>query len=93
MPRLKAAENSSIVFFSTIWVLLRISDSASYITFECLDYLTSMAPFPVYFNLAYTFSLRRLNNLDIRGTEPEKTVYGSQIKTICFDKTGTLTQS
>lgn len=61
---------SFVIFFATIGLLLKISNSASYIIFESLDYVTTLAPFPVYFNLAYAFSLRRLSKLGIRGTEP-----------------------
>ncbi len=51
------------------------------------------APYPILFNLAYSFCLVRLNKVGVIGTEAEKTVEGSRLKTICFDKTGTLTQN
>ena len=49
------------------------------------------APFPIFFNLAYSFCLVRLSRQDIIGTQADKTVEGSRLKTLCFDKTGTLT--
>lgn len=51
------------------------------------------APYPILFNLAYSFCLMRLRKSGVTGTEAEKTVEGSRLKTICFDKTGTLTQN
>jgi len=51
------------------------------------------APYPILFNLAYSFCLMRLRKCDVAGTDAEKTVEGSRLKTICFDKTGTLTQN
>ena len=49
--------------------------------------------FPIFFNLAYGISLIRLRTKGIQGTQAEKTVEGSRLKTLCFDKTGTLTQN
>lgn len=65
------------------------------IIFRALDFITYSFPatLPIYFNLAYSFCLIRLSRDGIYGTESEKTIEGSRLKTICFDKTGTLTQS
>ena len=48
--------------------------------------------FPIFFNTAYNFCLIRLLRENIRGAQPEKTVEGARLKSICFDKTGTLTE-
>lgn len=63
--------------------------------FKFLDFLTSSVPppLPIFFNLAYSFTLFRLGYKGIIGTEPQKTVDGAQIRTFCFDKTGTLTRN
>lgn len=47
--------------------------------------------YPIYFNLCYSFSLYRLTQKNIYGTEPFKTIVSGKVKTMCFDKTGTLT--
>lgn len=66
-----------------------------FVFFKFIDFIASAAPppLPIFFNLAYSFSLLRLGYLGITGTEPQKTVDGAQIKTFCFDKTGTLTKN
>ena len=63
------------------------------IVFRFLDFIiySFPAPFPIYFNLAYSCCLIRLNRDGIIGTESEKTLEGSRMTTLCFDKTGTLT--
>lgn len=65
------------------------------VIFRFLDYITYCfpAPFPIYFNLAYSFCLVRLHRDGILGTEAEKTVASGRMRTLCFDKTGTLTDS
>ena len=65
------------------------------IIFRLCDFVTYSfpAPFPILFNLAYGFCLVRLSKQNIVGTQAEKTVEGSRLKTLCFDKTGTLTQN
>lgn len=65
------------------------------IFFRFLDFITYSfpAPLPIFFNLAYSFCLVRLRRDGIYGTECEKTIESSRMKTICFDKTGTLTHS
>ena len=57
------------------------------------DFLAYSFPpaFPIYFNLAYSFCLVRLHRDGVIGTESEKTIESSRLRTICFDKTGTLT--
>jgi cation-transporting ATPase 13A3/4/5 len=67
----------------------------AFVVFRFLDILAWSFPptFPIYFNLAYSFSLVRLKWKGIFGTEPEKTTEAAQVKTFCFDKTGTLTQN
>lgn len=63
------------------------------VVFRLLDFV-SMAcppPYPIYFNLAYSFCLVRLHRSHILGTDCQQTVEGSRLKTLCFDKTGTLT--
>jgi len=57
-------------------------------------YITFCYPpaFPIYFNLAYSYSLARLKFKNIHGTEPEKTIQSTNLQIMCFDKTGTLTE-
>lgn len=85
---------SIIVFFATLFLLLREDISALFVFFKFVDFLASSAPppLPIFFNLAYSLSLFRLSASNIVGTEPGKTVDGAQVKTFCFDKTGTLTR-
>lgn len=63
------------------------------VLFRFCDFITYSFPaaFPIFFNLNYSFCLVRLRRDEIYGTESEKTIEGSRLKTICFDKTGTLT--
>lgn len=63
------------------------------VVFRFFDFITYSfpAPFPIFFNLAYSFCLVRLSNESIIGTQADKTVESSRMKTVCFDKTGTLT--
>lgn len=66
-----------------------------FIFFKFIDFMASASPpaLPILFNLSYSLSLFRLGYRGIRGTNPQKTVDGAQIKTFCFDKTGTLTRN
>ena len=84
-----------IVYAATIGLLLSIQIETIMVVFRFLDYITYAfpAPFPIYFNLVYSFCLVRLNRDGIIGTEIEKTVASGRMKTLCFDKTGTLTQA
>ena len=84
-----------IVYAATIGLLLSINITTIMVVFRFLDYITYAfpAPFPIYFNLVYSFCLVRLNRDGIIGTEAEKTVESGRMKTLCFDKTGTLTQT
>jgi len=86
---------SLITFFATLFLLLKLNIDQIFIFFKFLDFMTSSAPppLPIFFNLAYSFTLFRLNHKGIIGTEPQKTVDGAQVKTFCFDKTGTLTRN
>ena len=86
---------SLIVFFATLFILLREDIDPVFKFFKFVDFLASSAPppLPIFFNLAYSISLIRLKAKDISGSEPQKTVDGAQVKTFFFDKTGTLTKS
>ncbi len=50
-------------------------------------------PYPIFFNLTYTFSIFRLWRKEIFLIDPQKTVKTGKVKSICFDKTGTITES
>lgn len=82
-----------ILYLSTLWLLILKPIDSILKTLRFFDVLTYTFPaaFPIFFNLAYSFCLIRLNKKDILGTEAEKTVEGSKLETVCFDKTGTLT--
>lgn len=84
---------SIVLYLVTLPNLLSLNVDGYLILFRFCDFITYSfpAPYPIFFNLAYSFCLVRLNNADILGTQPEKTVEGSRLKTLCFDKTGTLT--
>ena len=84
-----------IVYAATLPLLLSINIETIMVVFRFLDYITYAfpAPFPIYFNLLYSFCLVRLHRDGIIGTEVEKTVASGRLKTMCFDKTGTLTQA
>ena len=86
---------SLIVFFATLFILLREDIDPIFKFFKFVDFLASSAPppLPIFFNLAYSISLIRLKSKNISGSEPQKTVDGAQVKTFFFDKTGTLTKS
>lgn len=86
---------SLITFFVTLYLQLDREIEKLFVFFKFIDFLASSAPppLPIFFNLAYSFSLFRLGICGIIGTEPQKTVDGAQVKTFCFDKTGTLTQN
>jgi cation-transporting ATPase 13A2 len=83
------------LFIVTLPVMMNITIPKVFIGYRFLDFLAWSFPptFPIYFNLAYSFSLVRLRRKGIVGTEPEKTVDAAKLKTMCFDKTGTLTQN
>jgi len=59
-----------IVFFCTWGLLMSIKIDTIMVVFRFLDYITYAfpAPFPIYFNLAYSFCLVRLNRDGIVGT-------------------------
>jgi cation-transporting P-type ATPase 13A2 len=86
---------SIVVYFATFGMLRAINIEKIMVVFKFLDYITYAfpAPFPIYFNLMYSFCLVRLHRDGILGTECEKTVESGRMKTLCFDKTGTLTQN
>ena len=86
---------SIIIFLSTLPHLLSMDIEGIIIFFRFCEFITYSfpAPFPIFFNLAYSFCLLRLNRQNIIGTQAEKTVEGSRLRTICFDKTGTLTRN
>jgi P-type E1-E2 ATPase len=84
---------SFLIYFATLPQLLSLDIDDIMVVFRFFDFITYSfpAPFPIFFNLAYSFCLVRLNRDNIIGTQAEKTVESSRMKTICFDKTGTLT--
>lgn len=84
-----------IVFVAALNFILSIQIDRIMVVFKFLDYITYAfpAPYPIYFNLAYSFCLVRLNRDGIVGTECEKTMVSGRMKTLCFDKTGTLTNN
>ena len=84
---------STIIYLATLPQILSLDVDSIYVAVRYLDFVTYAfpAPFPIFFNLAYSFCLVRLNRKSILGTQAEKTVEGSRLKTLCFDKTGTLT--
>lgn len=86
---------AAIIYFATIRMLLDRDIETVIVVFRFIDFLGFSFPptFPIYFNLAYSFSLARLAANNITGTEPEKTVESTNLKTMCFDKTGTLTEN
>lgn len=84
---------SIIGFFACLPFLLSLDIEPTFIAFKFFDFLASAAPppLPIFINVAYSFSLARLRVNSIFGTEPQQTVNGAYVKTLCFDKTGTLT--
>lgn len=86
---------SIVVYLATLPRMFEFDIDAILKVLRFGDFITYSfpAPYPILFNLAYSFCLVRLNKNNIMGTQPEKTVEGSRLKTICFDKTGTLTQN
>lgn len=86
---------SFIIYFITLPQLLSLDIDAIMVVFRFFDFITYSfpAPFPIFFNLAYSFCLVRMSKENIIGTQAEKTVESSRMKTICFDKTGTLTMN
>lgn len=61
---------SMITFFAVLFLLIRIDIERLFIFFKFLDFLASSAPpsLPIFFNLAYSFSLARLGYKKIIGT-------------------------
>ena len=59
-----------VVFFSTLFILLRIDIEPVFVFFKFIDFLASSAPppLPIYFNLAYSLALVRLKRRSINGT-------------------------
>jgi hypothetical protein len=59
-----------IVFVASLSLLLSIQIDKIMVVFKFLDYITYAfpAPYPIYFNLAYSFCLVRLNRDGIVGT-------------------------
>jgi magnesium-transporting ATPase (P-type) len=84
---------SVISFFACLPLILNLDIEPLFIVFEFFHFLASAAPppLPIFFHVAYSFSLTRLKFKEISGTEPQKTVDGAYLKIMCFDKTGTLT--
>lgn len=82
-----------IVYLVTLPILLKANLIPAFRVYRFLDFIGFSFPptFPIYFNLAYSFSIYRLRKKDIFGTEPHKTIESAFLKTLCFDKTGTLT--
>ena len=81
------------LYGATLPIRLNANISKYIVALRVLDYLISSVPpaFPVYFTVAYSWSLYRLKKRQIYSTMPEKTVEGNRLKSACFDKTGTLT--
>jgi P-type E1-E2 ATPase len=86
---------SLLLFFAMLTEMLDRNIEKIMIFFKFLEIITYSLPavLPIIFNLAYSFSLVRLRQNGIYGTESEKTIEGARIKTIYFDKTGTLTNN
>ena len=84
-----------VLYLATFWMMFDLQIQASMIVVRFFDFITYSfpAPFPIFFQLAYSFCLVRLNRDDIVGTESEKTIESSRLRTLCFDKTGTLTET
>lgn len=84
-----------ILYAATVNMMVVNGVVPTFVVFRFLDILAWSFPptFPIYFNLAYSFSLVRLKWKGIFGTEPEKSTEAASIKTFCFDKTGTLTEN
>lgn len=86
---------SLVLYAATVKQMFGLNIDKIMIFFRFLDFITYSfpAPLPIFFNLAYSFCLVRLRRDGIYGTECEKTIESSRMKTLCFDKTGTLTHS
>ena len=86
---------SIIIYFATLPFLLSKNIIPLFVGFRFIDFFgwAFPPPFPIYFNLAYSFCLGRLRTKNIFGTEPEQTVESAKLETMCFDKTGTLTEN
>ena len=84
-----------IIYFATLPFVLSRDIIPLFVGFRFIDFFGWAFPptFPIYFNLAYSFSLGRLRRKEIYGTEPEKTLESAKLQTMCFDKTGTLTEN
>lgn len=84
-----------IIYLGTFTLMRSENVSQLIVGFRFVDFLGWTFPptFPIYFNVAYSFAIRRLKSREILCTEPEKTVLASNMKIMCFDKTGTLTEN
>lgn len=84
-----------IIYFATIVYMKSRNISTLIVGFRFVDFLgwAFPPPFPIYFNLAYSFAIVRLKSNGILCIEPEKTVEACNLKIMCFDKTGTLTEN
>jgi len=62
----------SILFFATLPFLLTKQIEAIMVVFRYFDFVTYSfpAPFPIYFNIAYSFCLVRLKYKEVFGTQP-----------------------
>ncbi len=83
-----------LAYFASMQVFINAEIETLMIILLFFLFVTFCFPpaFPIYFNLAYSLCLARLKFKDIYGTEPEKTISGTNLKIMCFDKTGTLTE-
>ena len=86
---------SIILFFCTVTIKLNANIDRSLVWLSIVNFLLNAIPpaFPIYFTMAYSWSIYRLKKFDILTTMPEKTVEPNRLKISCFDKTGTLTEN
>ena len=65
-----------IIYLLALPQLLSLDIDTTMVIFRLFDFVTYAfpAPFPIFFNLAYSFCLVRLNKENIIGTQAEKTV-------------------
>lgn len=84
-----------LIYLGTFTLMRQNGVSDLFVGFRFVDFLGWSFPptFPIYFNVAYSFAIRRLKTNDIFCTEPEKTVLSANMEIMCFDKTGTLTEN
>lgn len=86
---------SVIVFFCTLKIKLDADIDRSLVWLGLINVvLNAIFPaLPIYFTMAYSWSIYRLKKDNILTTMPEKTVESNRLKISCFDKTGTLTEN